>query len=791
MFTISITHAMVVYSCINFGYYISAFVFCICLLYFTYSLGLKNAIISLLIFLIATICAWNGCFEAENIDKSVLCIPTDQKINMRGIVISNDVVESSVGGGDYYAKIILENSEIGGDVLINLYSQDFQQLRVGDYVEVYGKFEIPKTARNPRSFNYKEYLNSKKIYLLGSCESFRIVGESRELRFRAYRYIDHVRDTMFSEAEIRESNVIGLMKGIVLGDKTGLNEEVYDNFRMFGTAHVLAVSGLHVGILLTLYRRLYRARPSVYWTFLIVIVLIFYGTLTRWSPSVFRAVLMSLTYIASQVLSKDTDLLTSLGITSIISMSLNPFVIDSLGFQMTYLAILGIGFISPTITEKIERVIASRYGDVLKTQSLNTFSKGISIYISVQIVLMPYILQEFNYVSPMGLILNLPVTLLAGLIVTFSILSIFFITFGDLLGYIAQTQAYFNIEKYMMSKIWLSSSSILQKIINLIDIIIWGLGKMMLDIHSFAAEHLKASYDFVSPGKAVTYTLIIAILLLFSETFYIDIRRKNRMRIAAYFVVLICIFFSVNAIDRTPFDKANIVMVDVGQGDCVHVRSNGGINMMFDGGGSRNKNVGKLILRPYLLQNSIGSLDLAGITHGDIDHSKGIEELGQIYSIRNLVEGAYAGELAESSGIKVRVLWPIENKDIKQGEKNENSSVFRVDVDGISILITGDIGVETEKILIDKYKGTDSLSTDVLKVGHHGSKYSTSDEFLKAVNPKIALIGVGKNNYGHPSPSVIDKLHKNDIILYRTDVNGAIGLWKEGRKLKICTMLRK
>ena len=137
------------------------------------------------------------------------------------------------------------------------------------------------------------------------------------------------------------------------------------------------------------------------------------------------------------------------------------------------------------------------------------------------------------------------------------------------------------------------------------------------------------------------------------------------------------------------------------------------------------------------------------------------------------------------------MLWPIDDGEGESGTDNEKSSVFRIDVDGVSVLVTGDIGVETEKELIEKYKGSDLLKVDVLKVGHHGSKYSTSEEFLKVVNPQVALIGVGKNNYGHPSPSVIDKLHKNDIILYRTDVNGAIGLWREGKRLKVCTMLRE
>lgn len=500
---------------------------------------------------------------------------------------------------------------------------------------------------------------------------------------------------------------------------------------------------------------------------------------------------MSLVYLLAQITSRDADLLTSLGITSIVSVCLNPLVVNSMGFQMSYLAVLGIGILSPVVSRKLMSIILSKFGDALSNDGIRTIVNGLSIYFAVQIVILPYILQEFNYISPMGFLLNLPVTILAGLIITFSIASMFFISIGDLIGYLVQNKIFFVLDNYFVSKICFISIQIFREIRQYIDVIVWGLGKMMMDIHAFAAEHLKSSYDFVSPGKAVTYTLIIGILLCFSEEFFIDFKRKKIRRIVGYFVVLVFVFFSVNAGDTTPFDKANIIMIDVGQGDCVHIRSNRGINMMFDGGGSRNKNIGKLILKPYLLQNRVAALDLAGITHEDVDHSKGIHELNKIYRINNLVEGAYAGELACGSGIRVRVLWPFEDDDVKSGTDNEGSSVFRIDVDGISILVTGDIGVETEKILIDKYKHSNLLNVDVLKVGHHGSKYSTSENFLDAVDPKVALIGVGKNNYGHPSPSVIDKLYKNDIILYRTDVDGAIGLWKEGKKFKICTMLRK
>ena len=244
LFTISIMQLAVSLACISFNYYVSAFIFGICVLYLISRLGFKNAILPVTIFFVATIFVWNGYFVAEKNEKSVSEIPTDKKIQMRGTVLSRDIVESSLESRENYAKIIIKDSNVGVNVLINLYSENFEEIKVGDFVEVYGKFEIPQTARNPRCFDYKEYLNSKEIFLVGSSERIRVLGQTQGLRYSVYRYTERVRDIIFSDVANRGSSVIGLVRGVVLGYKTGLDEEVYDNFRMFGTAHVLAVSGV-------------------------------------------------------------------------------------------------------------------------------------------------------------------------------------------------------------------------------------------------------------------------------------------------------------------------------------------------------------------------------------------------------------------------------------------------------------------------------------------------------------------------------------------------------------------
>ena len=135
------------------------------------------------------------------------------------------------------------------------------------------------------------------------------------------------------------------------------------------------------------------------------------------------------------------------------------------------------------------------------------------------------------------------------------------------------------------------------------------------------------------------------------------------------------------------------------------------------------------------------------------------------------------------------ILWP-DRLDPNTEDENVNSLIFKVHWYGVTVLVTGDISSEGEAMLLEKYRGTDALRCDVLKVAHHGSAYSTSDAFLAAVQPKIAVIGVGRNNYGHPSEKVIEKLQKNGILIFRTDLDGAVGIRSKDGKITVCTEKR-
>jgi competence protein ComEC len=229
-------------------------------------------------------------------------------------------------------------------------------------------------------------------------------------------------------------------------------------------------------------------------------------------------------------------------------------------------------------------------------------------------------------------------------------------------------------------------------------------------------------------------------------------------------------------------------MVDVGQGDCMHFRS-GSVDVMIDGGGSERYDVGSKTLKPYLLKNGCADLDLACATHLHTDHYLGLEQLSHVFRIRKAVTKGRAGQVIKAgSSMYITVLWPENTRsgDIESEDENAVSMVFKVHINGFTVLVTGDISAEGEKMLLDRYKDTDALKCDVLKVPHHGSRYSSSPEFIRAADPKIALIGVGKNNiYGHPAPEVIRRYEKVGIKVCRTDLDGAIGIRRRGGKLTV------
>ena len=300
------------------------------------------------------------------------------------------------------------------------------------------------------------------------------------------------------------------------------------------------------------------------------------------------------------------------------------------------------------------------------------------------------------------------------------------------------------------------------------------------------------------------------------------------------------------------FSDDEIVFVSVGQGDCTHIRA-GGKDILIDGGGDTERNIGEDVLMPYLLANGAERAELACVTHLHTDHALGILQLSQEYPVGAIcipsdyrkslesrqrstgdTEDILPGLMKEQDkvqfigpGSRIHItddvyidnIWPVEERSdgIDIDDPNEHNMVYMINYRGIKIMVTGDLLEEDELKMIEYYRhksltyetgekeqtdeevqaaGTDHtgismLKCDVLKVAHHGSKSSSSEAFLDAVSPSVAVIQVGANNfYGHPHQQTIDRLEARGIPVYRTDLNGAAGIDIRGEKIRTVDTMR-
>ena len=300
---------------------------------------------------------------------------------------------------------------------------------------------------------------------------------------------------------------------------------------------------------------------------------------------------------------------------------------------------------------------------------------------------------------------------------------------------------------------------------------------------------LMDTVDVVSCKIAFIICFYLILFFFTSEYFYLLVIRRKYKLISVTVAGILLFSFTIDFLSHNPISDCDVIFVDVGQGDCIHIRD-GDTNILIDGGGSLSYNIGKNTLKPYLLKNGVKQIDLALATHLHTDHYKGLEELKEEGLIKRLEVNQTTGSRYNAPNISIETLWPVSLENDNTQDENENCSVFMIKYNEVKILVTGDLDTKGEEAMVKYYANTDSLKADILKIGHHGSHTSTCDNFLKAVNPRFCVIQVGKNNYGHPSAKILEKLAKSSIITLRNDSHGAIGFSFKNEKISYYTMIQ-
>lgn len=656
-------------------------------------------------------------------------------------------VVSIVKKDDEYFKLQLSDVSIISDngarsykkkILVNVYSDiaDYRTV-LWDRVYITGEVSIPKERSNPGTFDYRRYLKSIGIRCIITAENIENVkkagGIAALLKSAKCRTAD-----IFESALGDDSAVV---MGLLFGETSGIDEDIIETFRRGGTAHVLAVSGLHLGLLYSFLCRFKRKKRSIPADIAIVLALSAYTALAGFTASVVRACLMIFIHIAGNHLNRRYDLISSTCVSMIIILAVNPMQIYSAGFQMSFLAVITLGVMIPLIQKKIKGILLPM--------------------IAVQTGMVPYTMYVFNYVSLTSIISNIPVYFIAAAMIPAGISVIAFCW----LPVIAKPAA-------MITGLFV---------------------KLLLWCNDFTYMGGVFTFDVASPSVIFLAVYYIFIFYMCSEAGQIALIRRNYKKIAAVFAAAVICGAGCSVYLSDGFEKTDMVFVDVGQGDCLHIKE-GGKNLLIDGGGSFNYNVGKSTLKPYLLKNGVTKIDMAIATHLHTDHYQGLKELSQTYRIKKL--GVYEANSVNENHLKkefktdeilylaagdvinmgrnvsVEVLSPDRGNPLDEKDENKNSLVLRVNVKGSSVLMTGDIDEKGEKTLI---ADTD-IKADILKIAHHGSRYSSCEKFIAVAAPKIAVIQVGKNTYGHPSEEVIKRLEEHKITVLRNDEQGAVGI---------------
>lgn len=592
------------------------------------------------------------------------------------------------------------------------------------------KPEKPLGRRNPHCFDYGRYLKSEGIEAVASIKTFKEICRSDKLSDKIKKTIIKQK-IRFIDSMSEESR--GIIAGVLFGDTSLLEEDIYDEFKVNNTAHILAVSGLHIGILYKVIEFVTQRANHKVKIGVTAVTLAACGTAALWSPSVTRAIGMIAFNIYCKSADERYDFLTSMSAVALIMIFKNPYVIFNAGFQMSFLAAASIAFFLPHIPDKIPDFLA--------------------VTLAVNIGLMPYQWFMFNSVSLSSFAANIPIVYLVGILVPTATLRFLLFCIG----------ADFTP----------------------VNVIADAIGFFTIKVNGFSSWDNKGAFDVTSPPLWIVVCFYLCAFFAASETFTIMALRHEKRRIICIIAGFMLLASAVGLLNREPVGNDEIIFVDVGQGDCFHLKK---YRVLIDGGGNINYNIGKNTLKPYLLKNGSATVDKAIATHMHTDHYKGLSELEDEGMIKQLYTGLTTGKgftLADDAYIET--LWPVR---ISEGQdENSNCSVFMVYYKDIKILITGDLDVAGEAAMLDFYKGSNKLKADILKIGHHGSGGSTSDEFLEKVAPRYCVIQVGKNNYGHPDAKIIEKCCQKGIIVLRNDVHGAIGFSVNDGKIEYHTMI--
>ena len=735
--------------------------------YFRYVKLIITKKVFIIIILVSIISNTFTLYKNYEFQKKIANI-SGKEIQTEGIIISN------VKNKKYSDMYTIKTKD--KKYYLNIKKSENIDLEYGDRINLTGDFIEPETQRNYRGFDYRKYLKTQGIYgniNVNNITKIQNIGLSPKITIlKRINSISNKIKNIFKENF--NEKISNLILGMLLGYTDEIDLNVKEDFSKSNISHILAVSGMHVGYVILfsniLFSKLFGKRKTY---FITINVLIFYMFLTGLSPSVVRASIMACLMLFSKLIYRKSDVWTNISISLLSLLIYNPFYIGNISLILSYVGTIGI------LTYSIN------------FKQTNKIKDMIGITLSVTIFLIPILSIYFNKIP----IFSLFVSLLVGIIVLpIFILGIVFIVLNKTTLFIK----FFikNILNYLV-KILLKISEFGSKIpLNQIYVVMpnW-LEIFIYYVIIFISVFLVYAFKPKRKQNTVFNRRIKNLFHLLKFRY-----RQNKEKVLSIFLIVLIFFGCTKIIPK----DLRIHFIDVGQGDSCLIVTPNNKKILIDGGGSENYDVGKNTLIPYLMARRIKKIDYIIVSHFDTDHVGGLltvmeeikvekvviskqgEDSENFQRFKDIVKEKKINVVVADKGDKLKIekniyfdiLWPNSSKFVSENVLNNNSIVCIFHYKNFSMLFTGDIEKEAEKPILHEYKkNLHILNSTILKVAHHGSKTSTTEEFLKAVSPKFALIGVGKDNkFGHPNDEVIKRLENDGCKIYRTDKMGEISI---------------
>jgi len=647
-----------------------------------------------------------------------------------------------------------------GRVQLTIYGET-EPLGEGQRIRAEVRLHHPVGFRNPDVFDYPAHLRREGILLVGSGRGDRVTP----LTVDAPPWPIRVRRWAVAtiRAQLPESSG-ALLAGLLLGERTALPGETDEAFRRAGVYHVLAVSGFNVALVassvfasLSLFGVPRRATALV-----AAAVLVGFALVVGGQPSVLRATVMGLLLLLSVLLERDSQLMNALCLAGLALLVWSPTDLWDPGFQLSFAATAGIIYLAAPFT-----------GCLTERGWPHWLAAAVAVSLAAQLPVTPIMLAHFNQLSLIGVAANLLVVPLAGPTTTLGMLA--------LLTQLASETA----ASLLFNTLWL--------LLIALRVVVWA-----------AAAIPGAMVHLPAPSWAPVTAWCGALLLIP----YLATRVWTRL--AASGLLAVAMALSVWPWVSPGDGRLRITFLDVGQGDATLVELPDGPRILVDGGpgGARRFDVGERVLSPFLWNRPVGRLDVVALSHSDSDHAGGLGAVLRHFRVGEFWESGRWGPGGEDallalpqSGAARRVLGAGQRLWLGNAlvtvlnpggqpsvSPNDDSLVLRLDWRGVSVLLTGDLGWRGEARVLERGEPVRVLT---LRVGHHGSRFSSTTRFLEAARPPFAIISVGaRNPFRHPTPEALARLEAAGARIYRTDRDGAIVIETDGMRLWITRWAR-